>query len=101
MALRTYQCPHCFEPVKFDSDEGDTVECECRHCGNGFTCGEARRGRPDPVPDPELARLAAKVVALEARLATLEAWRAELAADGNAEAEAVADAYRHALRSHR
>ena len=63
---RRYRCPHCFTEFK-TGEFSDDVEFTCRQCGNGFTLGEAKRGRPDPGPETREA-----ITALTEQVARLE-----------------------------
>lgn len=74
---RRNKCPHCFTEFKH-GEWSEDVEFTCRHCGNGFTLGEARRGRPDPTTIPN--QFAEHVFALTNRVAALEAQLAEVKA---------------------
>lgn len=64
---RLHKCPHCRTDVRIHRDEGDAVDCTCRECGNGFTCGEARRGKL--APDPSIAQTAKDIAELRQELA--------------------------------
>ena len=68
---RHRRCPYCFAEFK-TGEWSDEVEFTCRGCGNDFTLGEAKRGRPDVAKTSEVAALTERVAVLESRIARLE-----------------------------
>jgi hypothetical protein len=69
MQAWTYQCPYCYEDFK-TIETSDDVDFTCDN-GHSFTLGEARRGRPDPANQDEVAALKERVDQLEKQVAVL------------------------------
>jgi hypothetical protein len=61
MTMRRHKCPYCFHEFK-TIEWSDDVDFTCLGCDHVFTLGEARRGRPDPAPSPDLVALRAELV---------------------------------------